>query len=1416
MSVSRERQRFPTRNYPYRGGLVAEAAAPDAVPPEPNKLHRFVLGLDQQPRPMTAEELETLADPFGRLLRSGSPFPLTLQQLLADLDALTGTPNAISDQLIFLVADGGHIPWTPETDELERAFRFAIARGNGDFSLLISSSTAFNSTEDGAFLQIIGWDATHEVFHYYERRAGTYFWAGMSPHALEDATRGRGPFDSHVNGSMVMKELRPPWIHWHAPQAGINEEAFAPDDPLREHPLFRNRVTAERLEIEVVRPAIRRWNEARVRKAIGADGAWRRIRHFLRQVITDTTVNLASSDTASNLLTSDSALRPPFSFFLNRDTLFDTLGFTSDEIEDTNIAIPGALYLECLKRFDVHRSDGNIRLEGDSHFAFLTPEPAFEDTHLVEAMVQAGLLSRRFIACLTMVDFTNPVFSDRRAALLRYVPDEVNDANPAAAMESQFVNAVRDAVATGVNGAAQADSPEREFLSNWDTEDFESVFIQRIADYCSALTAGMTDPEVVDGWFRLMEHRRRRFRRRPLAEFSLTTPRTNIPEDAPPLRMNQQGRVEPVNPVTPPSDSPTSEEPIPDNAKRRTVMNRFDPPGFLDDMNDAQKDQWSQIISTWIDRAHAGKPAQNDGPRNQFFNPLTNPPADDQQVAVISWNAFPRQVMSSSISAKQRWRRADADRNVQDEYCEWSVTRDPVSRKITRVTFTCEGPEYWQVLATMNPEKVLALYREFISPLVKREDLFQNGKYNPFNSFNNSTTRGAMHLIQGANSLQAEIELGAAATIRRIKNGAELTSAQALITCSRYGEAGRNSDPHIGEQVNNLARQRADITINNPVGLYLHEFNPVGWTTPDGKDPREFWKFVRGKDNHFVRAVFEVPAHLGYTVGDIKIAGRNIEFGAQIVDFITIKLEGLATRIGQSTTTPFQGCRGELQPEAAAPEAPDSLVDMLTESLPLRSRGEGVAASSAAPPGMLSESVAGADDAAEQALIARLPEALRRDAELIELEAAPPALLSYPRLPLEHFATRLVSGKIMAYASPDSTYAVTKKLLDSAHRSIVIGIYDFRADYMKETLKKAMMRGVKVSLMLDTNSDDDPNLFPELIALGATCVRAPSSSAGNPIAYFGNAHEKIIVVDDEIVMIQSGNWSQNSIPFNEGDGEIIGQFVMGNRDMGMAVQSTELARLFSDLVARDMRLAQGQPPDFVAESAPAAAPTPASAIFFEAAPPEPPTHLFSSLTVTPSTPVRVTPVVTPENFHDTARGFIRTARQSILIEQQYIRGGQNAIEELLAEIDAARAQSPGLRVRIIVSPKFLTGNNRKNFLRAMENHHLAFDDNFRFLSSTHFVHCHNKLIVVDNEKVLLGSQNWSTTGVLSNREASLLVEHAGIAAYFAQIFNSDWDMSEPDAPPDALFAAAVEGLAQPADFAEGGVVISSVKDYTDV
>ena len=130
------------------------------------------------------------------------------------------------------------------------------------------------------------------------------------------------------------------------------------------------------------------------------------------------------------------------------------------------------------------------------------------------------------------------------------------------------------------------------------------------------------------------------------------------------------------------------------------ALTKFDAPGFLQDLNAQGLQAWSDFISEQIDEARDRKDAtlSNYGPRPQFFNPLKTAPAADAVEKDITWTAFPRIVKIQSISDKQRWRTADSSRDVQDEYCEWSVTRDPNTDKITRVTFTSEGPEYWTFL----------------------------------------------------------------------------------------------------------------------------------------------------------------------------------------------------------------------------------------------------------------------------------------------------------------------------------------------------------------------------------------------------------------------------------------------------------------------------------------------------------------------------------------------------------------------------------------------------------------------------------------------------------------------------------------------------------------------------------------------
>lgn len=546
--MSREEHTFPTRSYPYRypsaAGEGAEAdAAVEAIRNlklEPGRLYRFVLGLDDAPRQMTDAEIDnSLQDAFAQLLLRRGTFPLTLRDLLSALDAVNGEADGLPEQKTFLVADGGQIPWSSETAAVNRLLRFAVVRLRGsDARLMVSASTSLDSSDQ--FLQLIAWDAVNGYFNFYERRGGTWLWAGNSFCALRPESRGQGPFDSHVNGAMVMKELRAPWSNWDSMRASIQDTVLAPDDQLRNEPLFKSRTSAHELETGVVKPGINRWTRARLAKAIADDGTISEVKTFLRQILDTTSVNLASSDMQSAQVTENTSLVLPNTFFLNVDALLDQVGLEPDI---SPISVPGKLYLDALQRFDFALTDGVFRQPGDTFFAFLIPEPAFEDINVLAVLLERRVISARFAACLLMIDFQNPISSARRRKLLAYVPDNaraLSADNASDDIAHKFVAAIEAAAAT-----LPAESPEREFLDNWRLPEaiWKRTFEIRIEDYFAKLQQLAGTENGFDGWTRLAESRRREFRKRPLAEFRLTTPITNIPADAPGLSMNVDGTV---------------------------------------------------------------------------------------------------------------------------------------------------------------------------------------------------------------------------------------------------------------------------------------------------------------------------------------------------------------------------------------------------------------------------------------------------------------------------------------------------------------------------------------------------------------------------------------------------------------------------------------------------------------------------------------------------------------------------------------------------------------------------------------------------------------------------------------------------------------------------------------------------------
>ncbi|KAK1676264.1 hypothetical protein BDP55DRAFT_693485 [Colletotrichum godetiae] len=315
-------------------------------------------------------------------------------------------------------------------------------------------------------------------------------------------------------------------------------------------------------------------------------------------------------------------------------------------------------------------------------------------------------------------------------------------------------------------------------------------------------------------------------------------------------------------------------------------LDKFHPPAFLNDFEGEQLEKWSKTVDGWFGDEIAGR-LTGRKILTQFFNPLhfaydsslppvpitwvrIKQPTDDARWAfaedpenqrappgrlepeILKFHRKNEQTGEDEVVAMSQQRQ---DRWVMDEYLEWSTKR--VDGDVKIVSFTCEGPEYWEELAKYNPiltetpienpatqehernNKILDIYKKLnpdFANEIKGDHLVDDkGKYNIYNRWNGHTNTGTIaHLIQINNSLSAEIDIAAQATVTRtdLVYGEPITNMITLCgDGSAYGNPGRNSDPTIGAAVNEVCRLARDrvcpfpvtISVKDPVALYMYD-----------------------------------------------------------------------------------------------------------------------------------------------------------------------------------------------------------------------------------------------------------------------------------------------------------------------------------------------------------------------------------------------------------------------------------------------------------------------------------------------------------------------------------------------------------------------------------------------------------------
>jgi phosphatidylserine/phosphatidylglycerophosphate/cardiolipin synthase-like enzyme len=149
--------------------------------------------------------------------------------------------------------------------------------------------------------------------------------------------------------------------------------------------------------------------------------------------------------------------------------------------------------------------------------------------------------------------------------------------------------------------------------------------------------------------------------------------------------------------------------------------------------------------------------------------------------------------------------------------------------------------------------------------------------------------------------------------------------------------------------------------------------------------------------------------------------------------------------------------------------------------------------------------------------------------------------------------------------------------------------------------------------------------------------------------------------------------------------------------------------------------------------------------------------------------VTITPLLTPDPgvYQAAMLDLINSVRASLYIQLQYIHPTNSAANAKFTDlIDAVAAQiNAGKDVKIILSEYQVLNGGLEALQAAGVNL-----DNVKIQNNVH-----NKGFVFDNKKVVVSSMNWSGEGVLSNRDAGVIIENAAAAGYYAGIFLDDWN-----------------------------------------
>jgi hypothetical protein len=391
---------------------------------------------------------------------------------------------------------------------------------------------------------------------------------------------------------------------------------------------------------------------------------------------------------------------------------------------------------------------------------------------------------------------------------------------------------------------------------------------------------------------------------------------------------------------------------------------------------------------------------------------------------------------------------------------------------------------------------------------------------------------------------------------------------------------------------------------------------------------------------------------------------------------------------------------------------------------------------------------------------------------------------TYQKLPATALAEITGTFKITCAASPDAGWPTLQPFLQGVAKTLTVAMFEFTAPYIVQAVTGSLTRK-QLNLVLDDPSYDtekrdqtESTTQQQLAAALGTGLKFSWAAEGmdphTTLALFPSAyHIKVAVKDSQAVWLSSGNWNRtnqpNITPISNPADRTTARVM--DRDWHAILENPQLASVFESVILRDLAQAQGSQKSAQSKMGTTSSQTQA----------KPFAQFFAPQTF--SGPMSVQPVLTPDNYAAVIVPLILSAKKAFWMQTQYINppksfatdvkkplASRSILEQLIAAL--ATIQARKVDVRII-----LGGDVTSSILELLQMYGKLDATTIRLQDNVH-----NKGMIIDGATTVVGSQNWSTEGVDTNRDASVVIKSTDIAAYWQQIFLMDWN--DRTIPPD--------------------------------